>query len=203
MELAITGQRRQEPVGFRRSLRPRIQRGPGPPGRRRLPQCGSRRHQGAEDALGSQRHHQEVQEAEGRRCASRRPDGSDLRRRRRDLRGQAAQLRAEGQPQDVPRRDVRDPVRAQSPGSPDGRRDVRRRFGQDQRPDRGKLKELEVGRRPLIVTEDGFRAPLPVRAQHSLRGGARRAGPGSGLAGRCRHVVMTADAVKKIEEWLA
>ena len=30
----------------------------------------------------------------------------DLRRRRRDLRGQAAQLRAEGQPQDVPRRDA-------------------------------------------------------------------------------------------------
>ena len=32
---------------------------------------------------------------------------------------QSAQLRAEGQPQDVPRRDRVDPVGAQSPGSPD------------------------------------------------------------------------------------
>ena len=52
------------------------------------------------------RHHQEVQEAEGRRRAPRRLPRPDLRRRRRDVRGQAAQLRAEGQPQDVPRRDA-------------------------------------------------------------------------------------------------
>src|SRR3546814_1435892 len=60
--------------------------------------------------------------AEGRRRASWRADGPDLRRRRRDVRGQAAQLRAEGQPQDVPRRDRGDPVGTQPPGPPDDRR---------------------------------------------------------------------------------
>lgn len=54
-------------------------------------------HQGTEDSLRSGWYHQEVEEAEGRRRASWRTDGSDLHRRRCHLRGQAAQLRAEGQ----------------------------------------------------------------------------------------------------------
>ncbi len=95
MELAINNSNK-DAVCLGCDLWARIQPGSRPSGGRCVPQCGPRRHQGAEDAFGSQRHHQEIKEAEGRRRATWRIDSSDLRRRRRDIRRQATQLRAEG-----------------------------------------------------------------------------------------------------------
>ena len=186
MELAINKQQ-EHAVGFRRRVRPRIQRRPGPPGRRRLPQRGPRRHQGAEDAFGSQRHHQEVEEAEGRRCASWRADGSDLRRRRRDLRGQAAQLRAEGQPQDVPRARC---AAILSELNRQGRIMVVESFDVDAPKTKGliaKLKGLEVGQASADRHRGSVRVAVPVRAQPAVRRSARRAGPGPGRPRRRRH----------------
>ena len=67
-----------------------------------------------------------------------------------------------------------------------------------------KLDEFGTGKRPLIVTETRFRDAVSGGAQHSLRGSARRAGPGSGLRWSAPTTcVITVEAVKKIEEWLA
>ena len=66
-----------------------------------------------------------------------------------------------------------------------------------------KLKELEVGRRPLLVTEDASEnlylsaRNLPYVEVRDVQG----LDPVS-LVG-ADSVVVTADAVKKIEEWLA
>jgi large subunit ribosomal protein L4 len=67
----------------------------------------------------------------------------------------------------------------------------------------GKLKELEVGRRPLIVTEDASEnlylsaRNLPYVEVRDVQGLDPVALVGADS------VVVTADAVKKIEEWLA
>jgi large subunit ribosomal protein L4 len=66
-----------------------------------------------------------------------------------------------------------------------------------------KLKDLSVGRRPLIVTEDASESlylsarNLPYVEVRDVQGLDPVALVGADS------VVMTADAVKKIEEWLA
>ena len=127
------------------------------------------------------------EEAEGRRCARHGAlTGSDLRRRQRDVRGQAAQLRAEGQPQDVPRRDVRDPVRAQPPGSHHGRRVVRPRRAEDARRMIAKLDEPGSGSSSADRHRGRVRESVPLGSQHAVRRSARRPGPGSGQPRRRR-----------------
>ena len=77
---------------------------------------GACRHEGAEEPLRRERQRQEAVEAEGHRPRARRLDPQpDLGRRRPHVRRAPAQLRAEGQPQDVPRRDALGVVRAAAP----------------------------------------------------------------------------------------
>ncbi len=67
----------------------------------------------------------------------------------------------------------------------------------------GKLKEMGLSERPLIVTETGSDAlylaarNIPYVQVRDVQG----LDP-VGLVG-AEHVIMTADAVKKVEEWLA
>ena len=66
-----------------------------------------------------------------------------------------------------------------------------------------KLKDLEVGRRPLIVTEDGTEnLYLSARNLRYVQVRDVQGLDPVALVG-ADTVVMTADAVKKIEEWLA
>ena len=125
---------RRDGRGLRRAVRPRLQRGADPPGRHRLPGERPAGHARAEGAQRDQQVAQEAVEAEGHRPRPRGPGQQPaVARRRQDLPELARrELHAEGQPQDVPRRDRVDPVAARARGPPHGGRGVRGGRAEDQ-----------------------------------------------------------------------
>ena len=97
----------------------------------------TRRHEGAKDPRRSQRQRQEAVEAERHGPRPCRLDPQpDLGRRRPRVRGAPAQLRAEGQPQDVPRRDALGVVRAAAPRAAGRDAGARTFGGEDERASR-------------------------------------------------------------------
>ena len=182
----------------------RIQRSAGAPGRHCLHGGRPRRHQGARRRKAEVRGGgQQAVEPEGRRSRPcRLHPQPDLGRRWPRLRGEAARLHAEGQPQDVPRRDQRDAVRAGPPGSPDGRRVARARRAEDQAA-RARSSRSWTSANVLIVIEALRREARAGRAQPAVVAVLPVSAVDPVSLIRHERVLATVGAVRMIEERLA
>ena len=187
MELNVIGAIANNAVRFPTKCSAReFNAGPGPPGRHRLSQRGPRRHQGAEVARrmsGTTKKFKKQKGGGARHGDYRAPifvgGGARSRRKPRSF------------AQKVNRKMYRgaislDPLRTESPGSPEGGRDAS--ASTRRRPRRWSPSSPSSKCRPRAADRHRgcIGVAVPGRAQHSLRACAGREGPESGQPGRRR-----------------
>ena len=186
------------------TFRARVQRIARAPGRRRVHGWRSRRHQGAEDQGRSARRRHQAVASEGHRPGACRLDPQpDLGRRRPRVRSEAARLLAEGQSQDVSRRDADDVVGAGAAGASRSRQRHRAGSAEDQAAGaearRPSARQQRADRHRSARREARARGAQPAARRRGAGERARSAEPGAARPACWRRP----GAVRLLEERLA